>query len=108
VYVFFSKLFVSYFSGSIRIRRHGQEQYHMQHGFLFKAALSSVPPVLFLSSGHCGQWVIQVFDVWQTNLRCFRKTFSEVHGKGTPILGLRNFVKFCSKCASPFSLDNWI
>jgi len=31
----------------------------------------------------CGQWDIQVFDVWQTNLRCSRKTFSQVHGNGT-------------------------
>jgi len=45
---------------------------------------TTVPPVWFLSSGHCGQWDTQVFDVWQTNLRCSRKTFSQVHGKGTP------------------------
>jgi len=35
----------------------------MEHEFLFKAALSSVPPVQFLSSGHSDQWDIQVFEV---------------------------------------------
>jgi len=50
----FFKVIYVLFSGPIRIRRHGQqEQYHMEHGFLFKAALSSVPPVQIHSSRHC-------------------------------------------------------
>jgi len=63
----------------------------MEPGFLFKAALSSVPPVQIISCRHCGQWDIQVFDVWQTNLRCSRKTFSQVHGKGIPYPELVQF-----------------
>jgi len=45
----------------------------MEHAFLLKAALSSLLPVQFHSSGHCGQWDIQVSDLWQTNLRCSQK-----------------------------------
>ena len=76
----------------------------MEHRFLFKVALSSVPPVRFLSSGHCV--VNGTFKFLMSGRLTYHapgKPFLKCMAMEPAILSLRNFVKFCGKCPSPFT-----